>query len=96
MTGVLHEHEKGIPVYHRRDGALIYHGVHHSRHIPALDRKRKAKYAPPNPNYPMAGDGQPIHTGTHGHMKARAISGGGKRKDGTVPRKPRKSKGRRK
>lgn len=79
MTGVLHQHD-GIWVYHRKDGALRLHGVKHSRHIPALDRKRNAKYAPPSTGYPHAGDGAPVHTGHTGHMKPRKIKGGGRRK----------------
>ena len=91
MVGVLHQHD-GIWVYHRKDGALRFHGVAHSRHIPALDRKRKAKYAPPNPNYPHAGDGQPVHTGTKGHMTPRKIRGGGKRKTDRKPKRTKKGR----
>lgn len=80
MPGVIHEHEKGILVYHRKDGALIYHKTRHSRHIPALDRTRRARDAPTSRGYPHAGDGQPVHTGRTGHMKPRKIKGGGRRK----------------
>lgn len=79
MPGVLHQHD-GVWVYHRKDGALRFHGKAHSRHIPALDRTRRAKYAPTSRGYPHAGDGQPVHTGHTEHMKPKKIKGGGHRK----------------
>ena len=84
MTGVLHKHPEkgfgGLLLYHRKDGAIKIHGEKHSRHIPALDRQRRAKERPPSRGYPHAGDGAPIHTGKTGRMKPRKINGGGKRR----------------
>lgn len=71
MPGRIHEHD-GMKVYHRRDGALVFHGRHHSRYLPGLDRKRpvnrwgkptRAENRPPKKHYPHAGDGRPLHEG---------------------------------
>jgi hypothetical protein len=58
MPGKVHVHN-GKRVYHRRDGALTFHGRRHSRYTPSLDRKRKAKTvlsAKKHKKYPHAGD----------------------------------------
>lgn len=89
MPGTLHQHD-GIWVYHRKDGALIFHGKRHSRHIPEMDRKygrvknkRKVKGDIPNPNYPHAGDGYIERQNPHN----RPIKGGGRRKAGKLHKK---------
>ena len=89
MPGTLHQHD-GIWVYHRKDGALRFHGKAHSRHIQEMDRrygrvkhKRETKSAIPNPNYPHAGDGYILKQ----HPKNKPIKGGGRRKAGKAPKK---------
>lgn len=42
MPGKVHTH-KVKRVYHRKGGAIRFHGRDHSRYMPSLDRRRKAK-----------------------------------------------------
>lgn len=58
MPGKVHTHN-GKRVYHRKGGALRFHGRDHSRYMPSLDRKRKAKHVLKKKRqhkYPHAGD----------------------------------------
>lgn len=58
MPGKVHVH-KGKRVYHRKGGALRFHGREHSHYMPSLDRKRKAKHvlsAKKHKKYPHSGD----------------------------------------
>jgi len=58
MPGKVHTHN-GKRVYHRKGGALRFHGRDHSRYMPSLDRKRKAKHVLSKKRrhkYPHAGD----------------------------------------
>lgn len=70
MPGRVHEHD-GIRVYHRKDGALRFHGRKHSRYLIGRDIKRRAAERPEKRGYPQAGDGRPKRRGKDKKLKKR-------------------------
>lgn len=68
IPGRIHEHN-GKRVYHRADGALLFHGRRHSEYSPRRDRQHPGKYAPLKAGYPHAGDGVPVHKGKNRPLK---------------------------
>lgn len=73
MPGRVHEHN-GWKVYHRPDGALMFHGEPHARYSLGRDKKHKTDKKgkigrPPKKGYPHAGDGRPKHQGKNRKIK---------------------------
>jgi len=70
IPGKVHEHN-GKRVYHRADGALLFHGRRHSEYSPQKDRKHHTRVHPEKSGYPHAGDGRPKHVGTDRPIHAK-------------------------
>lgn len=70
IPGRIHEHG-GKRVYHRADGALVFHGRRHSEYSPQKDRAHHTRVHPEKAGYPHTGDGRPIHTGKNRPIHAR-------------------------
>lgn len=75
MPGRIHSHPGFSEVYHRPDGAIVIHGMRHSRRNHTQDAQRTAIFAPPKKGYSQAGNGEPVHIGRN-----KAIVGGEKKK----------------